>query len=527
MMQILNKSKRRKVGAIPRMLAVAVMVELTVLSGFAFSLNGPTAPWQTARLGYQPPAASWSIPGSGPMMIGEEYRWNVPTLYYSFTGDFLKFFGEKGSQEIERAAAMMNSIPAAASINPDDYPLTSMRVNSRASALGLIDLYSVSLSLMLNYVGPSDSTIFVWCLRERWVTAGPTINFYTFSRNFDPDTWLPTPYVNGVLWTYSGIVDLVNPPISFTVNTPVVPNTYQSFRNSPVSSILNAPNTLLSGSLGVIGGYWNNFTRDDMAAMKFIYRSLNVHAENVGGTNTIGGAATGPVAGGGGSGSSPYGLPVFNGTGTGSPYGNPGVVITNTSLTNLVTATNAVAVLGGAGPIDTGVRGGIEKLTLQRANFDSLLGANFTPFNTAYAEIVYVNGRAVSQVVTRSVVSPEFIWDAGDIQGGDTGTPPGFAGSLVYTAPHYVDNNALNGLNSAFNFGPGTFTPTNGPSMQITFNTTGNLLYNTIPGAGTSESAATLIPLNWGSYDGTTNAPLIYPNRQTIEDLERRVLTGR
>jgi len=83
----------------------------------AFSLRGPAATsWMTVRLGYNVN----NNPAFGPMNLGEEYRWNVPTIYYGFSPDFLNYFGQHGVDEIERAIKMLNDLPSADVLNVDD-----------------------------------------------------------------------------------------------------------------------------------------------------------------------------------------------------------------------------------------------------------------------------------------------------------------------------------------------------------------------------------------------------------------------
>ena len=84
-------------------------------SQHAFSLSGPLAPWQTAALGYAAPIPNTNF--GGPMNLDEEYRWNVPTVHYGFTADFLNFFGVRGAEEIEKAIAVLNDLPEADNIH--------------------------------------------------------------------------------------------------------------------------------------------------------------------------------------------------------------------------------------------------------------------------------------------------------------------------------------------------------------------------------------------------------------------------
>ncbi|PYK97697.1 MAG: hypothetical protein DME19_15400 [Verrucomicrobia bacterium] len=80
----------------------------------AFSLIGLRPDWQTDRRGYSG--------DFGPMNIGEEYRWNVPTVYYGFDNSFLEYFGAKGVEEMDKAFQILNSLPSMSSARLDDFP---------------------------------------------------------------------------------------------------------------------------------------------------------------------------------------------------------------------------------------------------------------------------------------------------------------------------------------------------------------------------------------------------------------------
>jgi hypothetical protein len=71
----------------------------------------PFDDWQIDTLSYQtafvgafvsgPPAGTGQdIPLGGPMNLGEEYRWNMPTLYYAVDQSFLDYFGSNGWQRL-------------------------------------------------------------------------------------------------------------------------------------------------------------------------------------------------------------------------------------------------------------------------------------------------------------------------------------------------------------------------------------------------------------------------------------------
>ena len=70
-----------------------------VRSAIGFSLLGPiNEPYQVQDLGFD-------LPGDigAPKNLSEEYRRNVPVLYYSFDQNFLEYFGSNGVWAVEQA----------------------------------------------------------------------------------------------------------------------------------------------------------------------------------------------------------------------------------------------------------------------------------------------------------------------------------------------------------------------------------------------------------------------------------------
>ena len=63
------------------------------------------------------------------MNIHEEYRWNVPEIHYGYSAEFLAYFGQRGVDSIEEAVELMNGIGDVDSIELDDYPTESGRMN--------------------------------------------------------------------------------------------------------------------------------------------------------------------------------------------------------------------------------------------------------------------------------------------------------------------------------------------------------------------------------------------------------------
>ncbi len=130
--------------------------------------------------------------------------------------------------------------------------------------------------------------------------------------------------------------------------------------------------------------FYDGLTRDDVGALRYIYRASNYNVENV---------ATNATFGGGG----PWG----------PPPGTTNTTGTNATGTNLVTA---------------GLRPGMGKLKLKRMNFDSILG-QFVPFTNSYVDTYVTNGVAREQGVLRTVTAPDILFSAGDLGVNAGGVP--------------------------------------------------------------------------------------------------------
>jgi hypothetical protein len=435
----------------------------------AFGLLGPATDWQTERLGY---LLNIPFAGYGPMSIGEEYRVNVPTLYYGFTPDFLNFFGQKGAQEIDKAFQILNDVPEASKLQLDNFPLTSLRVNHRAAELGLVDIKSVALGTMLYKLGLGDPIRFVFTLRSRYEQSDPDrLNFYVISRNYDPVTWRATPFINGQLWTYNQVAD-VSPSASFVFTTPVDPLALLGFVNAPVASGEG------SGRLP-LGGFWTGLTRDDIGGLRYVYRRDNYNVE------TIAENVTGTAGGG------QWGAP-------------PGT--TNIAGTNF---------------ISVALRPGRERIQFRRANYDSTLGL-FEPFTNSYRDTYITNSQAFSQNLERPLIVPDILFHVADLHGGDDAEILTYAN---YGIQEWTNNDEINGLPG--NYGPGVINPgVGGPSLTLTFNSLSFVLWNQFPFTPMDELGAFQLGWLWGSFDGSTNQPVVYPLGIEIRELESLVLRG-
>ena len=185
----------------------------------AFSLLGPFAPWMTTTNGFGPPNTTfYDFSGDigGPMDIGNGYRWNIPVVTYGFDKSFLDYFGTNGVAAVESAIQVLNDLPPASTIVLTNHPTQSQQINDGAQAQGLYDLKSMTLALLLEQMGLAQPTRNVYVLRQfdptvmypgspylnslSWGPGGAISNQIVL-RNFDPETFEPSTYVNDQFYT--------------------------------------------------------------------------------------------------------------------------------------------------------------------------------------------------------------------------------------------------------------------------------------------------------------------------------------
>ena len=157
-------------------------------------------------------------------------------------------------------------------------------------------------------------------------------------------------------------------------------------------------------------------------------------------------------------------------------------------------------------PSDTAaLRQGIERVQYVRRDYDSLFNAYFAPVTNTYTLNAITNNTLYPQKILRAVTQPDLLISASDL-----------LAVLVARSINFSTNNALSGL-----AGPGTLQPGN----VFTFNKVGPIYLNHSPDFIVETNAVQM--LIWGSFDGSTNVPVIYPNYPngtSILNLENQVL---
>lgn len=434
----------------------------------AFALLGPFKDWQVQRIGYR-------LGGDigGPTTPLEAYRWNVPLITYAFDESFLRYFGANGVAAVDEAIKIFNDLPPATQVNLDNYPLDTKLSNPTAEAAGLLDLKSYTMRILLEELGLAEAERWVWALRSRVIINNVT-NFTTINLNYDPVTLRPSRFVNGV-------------PYGFEIfDGQVISDAEEFVRVDPFP---NVPFSSVSGSFPFTGQFYFGLTRDDVGGLRFLLHTNNIVTEGLIGGITSQGTATRR--------NFSY-IPYFGTTN----FGQFGSNFLNTNLTgNFIT---------------NGLRGGVNKITFQKVQFDSLLGQSFTAVTNRYRDGVLAGGRLVSQPVQRAITEPDIVFVVEDIGLSVIGTP------LLYSrtgTAGWINNDALNGRSAAF--GPGVIQ---GP-VQIAFTdqlpyyhtVTPFLTDQDIGGSGIFFDGAFV----WGSFDESDTPPIIYPRflELTVEDI--------
>ena len=146
-------------------------------------------------------------------------------------------------------------------------------------------------------------------------------------------------------------------------------------------------------------------------------------------------------------------------------------------------------------------RPGVDKITFV-SHPTGALPWEFLPMTNQYADTYITNGNVTQQQVQRLINQPDFLFCAGD-------TGKQYAAVLPYArtgTSNWINNAALNG--NASGGGPGVIQP----PMRITFDKLGPTLATV--GSGLQETSYYESTF-WGTYDQSTNAPIIYPLPQS------------
>ncbi|HEX3720202.1 MAG TPA: hypothetical protein VH595_19805 [Verrucomicrobiae bacterium] len=478
------------------MLAVGV-----VTSASAFSLWGPAETWQTQDLDYGirylpfipiTDATIFDVLGRGDLGgadyvelggtkdLGDGARQDTPVITYAFDSTFLNFFGTQGVAAVNSAFAIFNALPKASTANLAKF-LTqgNEQINYTAQALRMLDIKSTVMWIIAEHLGLIGET-HTYDLRERTPelstqNAGSCGFDYTvLQRNYDPVTYDVSDYVNGTLLTYQ-IGDLcpglaVGDAMEQSLN-PGLP---------PFSAVATKEGLQ-------VGGYYLGITRDDMGGLKYLYRH--------------------------------------------NRYVNEGLdtnALVSMSLTSAWAPVGTNEIIGSSGIANfAGLLGGVEKVTFVQTPYQSLYTTNYTPRTYKYAINAVINGALRTVNVARTVSAPDIIFTAGDL------VEPGPDNFEIAVERNNPSGNFITSGQATSPGGlvdPNVITPVVlSPGLIIVLNDDGPIYYNTsfIGGSGFLDQGNSIEQgFIWGSFNGTTNAPIAFPNGTSIEGLEAQVLNS-
>jgi hypothetical protein len=497
----------------------------------AFTILGSEATWMTTGLGYLT-----SSDTGGPMFIGDGYRWNVPVLTYAFDDSFLTYYGSNGVVAVESAIKVLNSIPAADSMSESlsEFPTHMIRHNSTAAALGLIDLKTYVLSYMLQRIGVGAPERWVYTLRQFFTDPANVQHFSVLNPNYDPATYHQTSLINGDQFTYQIIRFLPGDnyvTVNYPVDTAAPAFSTAAFYRGAFQTIFAQGGYLADNAPGV---YFPGITREEYGSVKYLYRTKNYAVETVlpdvvGGTISglsVGTAGSGAgnaggsggtaddvwtptyqVAVGGGAGNSPWSI-------IATSFGTNGAA-TGTGTVTTVVSTNATAF------VSTALRPGVGKLTFARIGWDSVLAAATKPYAVTWTDRYVTNGVIRTQKLSRAITRPDFLFSAGD-----DGTILHIPNIDIHSTVGggFINNSAVNRIGTAGEQqGPGIINTGN----ELSLSKIGRYYINDTGVGSTQDDITTGLSVSYGSFDGSTNAIIVYPDSTSIHAIEALVLRGR
>jgi hypothetical protein len=357
--------------------------------------------------------------------------------------------------------------------------------------LGLVDLKTQLLSQILATLGLTSPERWCWSLRARYVV-GTTPSYSVVNFNYDPISGRPSRYVNGTLYSYV-IREIYNADgtVSF-YDAREVPvdsaNPMVSLASTISVNFQETSDDRVVRSLSPTGRFFTGLTRDDAGGLRYLYHPANRNYEGAPAGSFRGSAGTG---GGGAAAAleSPWTV-----AGSSGQVGTTAVGTTGTSNTLQL--------------VNLAVRAGVDRVRFIKVNTDPVLRQNARQAAVTYPEVVSSNGVVIRQVVSRILARPDILISARDL--GVANYVP-VIGGLVQ--PGFVNTGATLDGNAE---GPGNLEPQSG----YTFSKVGVYSLN----RGNTDEQDGQPGSLWGSFDGSTNAPVLYPIGSKLSDLEAAAL---
>ena len=513
-------------------------------------------------------------PMGWPVTVKEFYRWQYPELTYSFDSTFIRYFGTNGMQAVHNAFEVLNdyfepqdkAYSGVSSLNlraEYDKRHASWRYNPSADAANVTDIESMVLGLLVNQMGLGNPHRYCFVIRDINNLTATTADFHIEVRNYDPYTYRPTSWINGVNYSYfimssgplaPGVVvrfdafeySVFHEPeefsavagirdsITFTGQTPWAGGLIQPtvFRNWGIFFTPDDPLTKPQPE-----NYQSRLrtqprhalTLDDAGGLRYLYRTNNVVWEALApdinlvkladmNPRTIPKPNTQLMT-----------LPGFaqwpNQSRTIAPAAGAGIAPARTPLRPTQVRPNVTTI------VRLALRGGIDKIQFRHQAFDSLLGNAFEPHTTMWADTFITNFPAsevpsttspyFQQVVSRTVTAPDIVFIAEDL-GLAAGGPvhiqtPDMTGWETMNVQALISQN---GTVPGGWLGPGRIRLPGGAGIQYMFTT--RAPYFEVPWDGDPGEAGSLVPqFQWGWITNTgPNDYMTFPLGDTPSMLE-------
>lgn len=171
---------------------------------------------------------------------------------------------------------------------------------------------------------------------------------------------------------------------------------------------------------------------------------------------------------------------------------------------------------------------GVERIQFERRDFDSLLNQFWQPITNDYVMVELTNSTLIPRHIQRTVLNPDFLYSAADLTANSSFTYRLNGNALTVTITGFGNTDAFRtiGFDQANRppnqAGPGTIN-SGFPETLFVFNEVGPLFLNENPllvaGAPFLGQPSQVAQETWGSFDGTTNPPIVYPNGTSYAQL--------
>jgi hypothetical protein len=192
-------------------------------------------------------------------------------------------------------------------------------------------------------------------------------------------------------------------------------------------------------------------------------------------------------------------------------FSQSAVTFSNSSALVVEPIVCGTAAGGGTTATNTpGLYQGIGKIQFVKTSFDSLIGNFWQPITNTYTEVLIAGSKPVLQTFQRVLTQPDVLLTASDQLPGPSAinnVDAIFRRSVTFDLTTIAPELA----------GPGVIE---NPSV-IDYNKVGPVFLNLSTAFLSEATAITSFQANftWASFDGSTNAPTVYPNGTSIDDL--------